>query len=289
MDILSLLPRPVARWALPRLRYLNLMRAVEGAIVDRNVPAVRGLRVLDAGCGHGYYFMGLALDGAQVTGVDLSADDVDKGFRMARLLGLGEGSVGPARACYLAGSLTELPFADGSFDLVICNSVIEHIPEDGRALAEMRRVLRPGGRLFLTVDCDERPLALGALSRLPRRWQNRLLKPQVLNGDTLEEGLRRYLAETYHVVHRYDEETLESQLRGHGFSALDGRYYLTRLGAVVYEAFNLFRGLDMTRGAGRGIYMVSSLLLYPLVLWLDGVGERAGYGLAVVARRLEES
>lgn len=289
MDFLSLLPRPVARWALPRLRYLNVMRAVEGAIVDRNVPAVRGLRVLDAGCGHGYYFMGLALGGAQVTGVDLSPGDVGKGSRMARRLGLGEEAAGSARACYLAGSLTALPFADGSFDLVICNSVLEHIPEDGRALGEMYRVLRPGGRLILTVDCDERPLVLSALSRLPRRWQNRLLKPQVLNGATLEEGLRRYLAETYHVVHRYDDEMLESRLLGHGFSALDGRYYLTRLGAAVYEVFNLFRGLDMTRGAGRGIYMVSSPLLYPLVSWLDRVGERSGYGLAVVAQRVEES
>jgi SAM-dependent methyltransferase len=48
--------------------------------------------------------------------------------------------------------LTKIPFADGAFDLVTCVSVIEHIPDYKRALAEMVRVLAPGGRLLLTTD-----------------------------------------------------------------------------------------------------------------------------------------
>jgi len=284
---LSDLPRPLMRWALPRLRYLNLMRAVEGAIFDAHVPDVRGLRVLDAGCGHGYYFMGLALRGAHVVGIDLSPGDVRKGSLLARSLGLSAGSErgAEANACYLAGSITQLPFAGGTFDVVVCNSVLEHIPEDGLSLAEMRRVLRPGGRLVLTVDCDERPLSLGTLNRLPLRWQRNLLKPPVLDNGTIEQGLRHYLAKTYHVVHRYDHDRLARRLHEHGFVLLAGRYYLTRLGAVVYEAFNLFRGLDMAHGIGRGLYVLSSLLLYPFVQWLDGEGMRPGYGLALIARR----
>lgn len=47
--------------------------------------------------------------------------------------------------------ITNLPFAAGSFGIVICNHVLEHIPDDGRALAEIHRVLRPGGRAILTV------------------------------------------------------------------------------------------------------------------------------------------
>ncbi len=49
------------------------------------------------------------------------------------------------------GSLTELPFADNSFDLVCAFDVIEHIKEHDLAVAEMKRVLRPNGRIFLTV------------------------------------------------------------------------------------------------------------------------------------------
>jgi len=283
------LPRPRARWALPRLRYPNPMRAVEGAFFDAHVPDVRGLRVLDAGCGHGYYFMGLALQGAQVVGIDLSPTDVRKGARLARRLGLSNRAdgVSGAPARYLAGSLTQLPFADGAFDVVVCNSVLEHIPQDGRALAEMSRVLRPGGRLVLTVDCDERPMTLDVLGHLPAGWQRRLLKPAVLGDANLEQGLRHYLADAYHVVHRYDHDRLVKRISEHGLVPTAGQYYLTRLGAAVYEAFNLFRALDMTQGIGRGLYVLSSLLLYPLVRWSDrdGGGEQAGYGLALVARR----
>jgi len=287
--VLDRLPPALGRWLLPRLRYLNIMRAVEGAFVEAHLLPIRGLRVLDAGCGHGYYFMHLALNGAQVIGVDLAVRDVGKGARLAGHLGLAGRQAVDGGATYLAGSLTDLPFADGTFDMVVCNSVLEHIPADERALAEMRRVLRVGGRLVLTVDCDERPLALRFLTRLPIAWQRRVFKRQVLNGSTLEVGLREYLATTYHVVHRYDETVLSGKLRREGLIVLADRYYLTRLGAAVYEAFNLLRGLDMSSGLGRGIYMIVSLVLYPLVRWLDGAGDRPGYGLAVVAHREERS
>lgn len=51
--------------------------------------------------------------------------------------------------------LTAAPYKDGSIDLLICNHVMEHIPEDGRAMAEVRRVLKPGGRAILQT-----PLAM---------------------------------------------------------------------------------------------------------------------------------
>lgn len=50
--------------------------------------------------------------------------------------------------------LTRIPFPDGTFDWVTSVSVIEHIPDYRRAIAEMFRVLRPGGRLLLTTDCS---------------------------------------------------------------------------------------------------------------------------------------
>jgi len=64
--------------------------------------------------------------------------------------------VGPYRALDpLRLDLRALPFADEGFDVVLCNHVLEYVPEDGRALAEIRRVLRPGGFAILQV-----PLAL---------------------------------------------------------------------------------------------------------------------------------
>lgn len=50
--------------------------------------------------------------------------------------------------------LTDLPYADGSFDMIICNHVLEHIPDDRKALSEIGRVLRPTGRALIMVPID---------------------------------------------------------------------------------------------------------------------------------------
>ncbi len=61
--------------------------------------------------------------------------------------------VEPGRAT-VAADLTQLPFADASFDLAICNHVLEHIPDDRAAMAELRRVLAPGGLLVCQHPID---------------------------------------------------------------------------------------------------------------------------------------
>jgi SAM-dependent methyltransferase len=61
---------------------------------------------------------------------------------------------------------TALPYGDASFDACICVSVIEHIPEDGKVMAELWRVLRPGGILHLTTDMAQAPRDVFADSKL---------------------------------------------------------------------------------------------------------------------------
>jgi SAM-dependent methyltransferase len=56
-----------------------------------------------------------------------------------------------ARSADVIASLDDLPIADGSFDAVVCTQVLEHVKDPGRVLSELARVLRPGGRLCLTV------------------------------------------------------------------------------------------------------------------------------------------
>lgn len=114
-------------------------------------PVGKGDRVLDMGCGGGRHAFALYRRGADVVALDLSFDDlreVDTMFRAMELEGeAGEG--GSAHA--VRGSAYSLPFEDASFDRVIAAEILEHLPEDGLAMAELHRVLKPGGLIAVTV------------------------------------------------------------------------------------------------------------------------------------------
>jgi SAM-dependent methyltransferase len=103
-----------------------------------------GARALDAGCGTGFQAALLAELGWRPHGVDVSA----------RLLDVARRRV-PATPLTL-GSVESLPYASGRFDAVVCcGSTLSFVDDPGRALTELGRVLRPGGRLLL--DCEHRP------------------------------------------------------------------------------------------------------------------------------------
>jgi SAM-dependent methyltransferase len=102
--------------------------------------AAEGRAVLDAGCGVGYGSVMLARAGAsEVVGVDLS----DKAVVAAA-------AGAPANATFLTGDVHALPFEDDRFDLVVCFEVIEHVEGQDEVIAELARVLAPGGILALS-------------------------------------------------------------------------------------------------------------------------------------------
>lgn len=102
-------------------------------------------RALDVGCGSGRLLLDLQRRGFDVTGVDYSPAMVEA----SRSLLLREGSsVMPDLS---EGDIERLTFEDGAFDLVIAAGVIEYLGSDERAIAEMRRVLRPGGVAIISV------------------------------------------------------------------------------------------------------------------------------------------
>jgi SAM-dependent methyltransferase len=93
--------------------------------------------VLDAGCGTGRNLLELAALGT-VEGVDASVEALE----LCRSRGI---------TAVRQGKVEELPFDDGSFDLIVATDVVEHLLDDRAALRELRRVAAPGARLLATV------------------------------------------------------------------------------------------------------------------------------------------
>lgn len=117
---------------------------------------VRGLRVLDYGCGHGMAAVVLARAGAIVTGFDLSPGYLQEANARARANDV------PLTLVEADGE--HLPFADGSFERIWGNAILHHLDLE-QAGRELWRVLTPGGSAVFCEPWGENPLLAGA-----RRW-----------------------------------------------------------------------------------------------------------------------
>ncbi|HEX7243748.1 MAG TPA: class I SAM-dependent methyltransferase [Longimicrobiaceae bacterium] len=112
----------------------------------------RGLDVLDVGCGDAGVLIALAEEGARACGIEPYERSVERGRVRAEEHGVSMD--------LRAGFAESLPWADGSFDLVVLDNVLEHVQDRERTLAEIRRVLRPEGILYLVTP---KPFALYSL------------------------------------------------------------------------------------------------------------------------------
>jgi SAM-dependent methyltransferase len=145
-----------------RMRDWELARVLEAA---RSVPV--GSSILDTGSYNTYLALALAAAGYRLTASDLIWRRMLKSLE--RRLGLAPAKATEAPFFEWLGvyrkagvpvrnlNLTRLSCTDASFDCVVALSVIEHVPNVERALAEIYRVLAPGGRMLVTTDCSPEP------------------------------------------------------------------------------------------------------------------------------------
>jgi 2-polyprenyl-3-methyl-5-hydroxy-6-metoxy-1,4-benzoquinol methylase len=108
-----------------------------------------GLHVLDVGCSWGCLAFAVATQSrtASVVGLDLEKEALDLGLAV-KASQLVDTTISE-KVSFVQGSSEGLPFADGTFDVIVCNTVIEHVLDVERSLDEMYRVLKPGGALYL--------------------------------------------------------------------------------------------------------------------------------------------
>lgn len=129
--------------------------------VARRLPITEGSAVLDIGCGPGWFWAAVSAAGMperiELTLADASAGMVSEAVERNT----------PLRHWQVAGRQADaaaLPFADHSFDVVLAMHMLYHVPDQARAIAEMRRVLKPGGTLAVTTNGAGNLRALYALT-----------------------------------------------------------------------------------------------------------------------------
>lgn len=155
-----------------------------------------GMRVLDVGCGPGTISVGLAnaISPGELHGIDIEESQVE----MARAAATAGGH---EQAEFRVASVTDLPFSDDFFDAVHCHAVLMHVPDKRVALAEARRVLKPGGILAAREVISNSSFVVPELGTLGDIWPTfaalleasgghanlgRSLKADFLNADFLD-------------------------------------------------------------------------------------------------------
>ncbi len=192
---------------------LGKLRKLVGGELDRGYR-----RSLEIGAGTGYFSLNLLQAGVvqEATCTDISPGMVSVLGANAERLGL---DVKAARA-----DAESLPFADGTFDLVLGHAVLHHLPDLERAFAEFRRVLRPGGRIVFAGE----PSRFGdRLAAIPKRsanavaplWRRALGAAEVPppanpgSSDQVDHDLERFVD-----IHAFLPADLSRHARGAGFT-----------------------------------------------------------------------
>lgn len=122
-----------------------LWQAEISKYLEMHYPGRKGLRVLDVGCGSGFFSIILTQMGHEVTGIDLTLDMVAEAGKTAEYFGL--------KVDYRAMDAEKPDFPDETFDLIISRNLTWTLPHTGKAYKEWIRCLKPGG-ILLNFDAD---------------------------------------------------------------------------------------------------------------------------------------
>jgi len=186
----------------------------------REIADLHRGKALDIGCGSGVYVEELVAMGFDVSGVDLAPE------MLATCRKRFEGR-SDAKVHFQQADVEHLPFPDGGFDLVVCVGVLGYLLSDERALAEIQRVLKPGGYLLLNLT---NMYSLSDADFVLRRKVRKLLRPSA--PDPIGEASPDYaLQSEWMLKHRgyffksYDLPLYVRMLRDRGLVQKDAMTY----------------------------------------------------------------
>lgn len=222
----ALLPGPVTRYV------LHFEARIAEAVVNFALSLDPGARVLDAGAGEGSYKRAFARQ--RYTGIDLGIGDLDWNYSGLDVF----------------GDLASMPFPDGCFEAAINIVTLEHVPEPGKVLAEIARVLAPGGRLLLVA---------------PHEWEEH---------------------QQPHDYYRYTRYGLEYLLRQAGYDEIEiepvGGFFRL-LSRRLLNALQFFPGFWMLVAA---LFLVPPALIAP---WFDSLDRSKAFTLGFLCSARKRS
>lgn len=145
---------PLCAWTIPfekgskaYFEYFDKMRMdIEPEPLSSSLyefESANGKKVLEVGCGNGFVLSRFASKGALVTGVDITPTGVELCKKRFSLFDL--------KGEFIVADAQHLPFEDNSFDMICSMGVLHHVPDTEKAVSEIYRVLKPGGRFLIML------------------------------------------------------------------------------------------------------------------------------------------
>jgi len=212
------------------------------AQIERHAGSLAGVRLLDLGAGMGGFAVAAALHGAQVTVSEYN-------LAYCRITQLRADRYGLS-VPILNGAGEHLPFMTAQYDVVVCWDVIEHVQDPAAVLAEIGRVLRPGGQLFLTV-INRRAWVdphyhIRGLNWIPRPWAEWYIERQ---GRSKANSNFRDM-QRLSTMHYFDYPEFVALARQHGFASVDMNEVAVREGRFISQKSSRRRLRNVLRALG---------------------------------------
>lgn len=220
---------------------LSYSRPLEYLHISRYAQIGEDDDVCDIACGNGFWSRLIARKSSSLTGIDYNPDRISWAQRKYQR----------PDTTFIVGNAEDMPLPTNHFTKVVSVCALEHFESDIAALREMRRIIKDGGVLALSVD--------------------------TLNMDCTSEPFIEAHKERCFVVNLYDESLLADKLKKCGFEMVEYKYLTnTRFSSLIAQA----------AGEHRRLFQALHPLLFPLVVLLDSLFGSDSNGHKMVARAI---